>query len=392
MARELKRLAMATRTVTRKSRFTSKVNVALALLISALALSSVPTCAEEPVSATDGDSQKVEAPTSENEAKASEVSGAVTELNLDKYSEEQIQGNVDLSQNEAIKHFESARFYMGKWDSALAEVELRAAIMYMPRMKVAHRDYCLVAVMRGKPLRALAEFMMVVGLGDPVPLNDKQKKNLREEAAGLHYNKGLEHAEASKWNEAISELLWARKYTPMDPMVHRSLAFAYASNNEFDKAQEEYSQAIELSPGDALAHADYAILLSDKGKVENAYEQMKKAVEAKPDSAALHVDLGWMAESKGDIEGAVGEFRHAVRLMPQQAVLWGHLGDILLKAGKKDEAAGAFKEVLKLDEGNDDAKTKLASLTEPVASGVEADGSEESTQGKTERPITPLKK
>ena len=266
-----------------------------------------------------------------------------TPKNFTLCEEEQLPTNPLIRQNEAVDHFECARFYMSKWDTALAEVELRAAIMYMPQMKAAHRDYCVVALMRGKPLRALAEFSMVVGLGEAIPLTEAQQKQLREEASGLHYNKGLEYARKDNWQEAISELLWSEKYTPLDPAVHRSLAFAYASNNEFDRAEQYYNFALSLDPDDAMALADYSVVLSDKGETAKALEKMARAVQLKPDAVALHVDLGFVAEQKGDFETAAKEFRYAVSKNPDQPMLWNHLANALEKLGRHEEAQKALR-------------------------------------------------
>lgn len=387
----------------------SKVSVALALLALATTTVNMPSSvrAEEPASTQ----SSTESVTVAVPVEKQEVSGSVTPLAFDEYTEEETAASADLSQNEAIRHYEAAHFYMSRWNPEMAEIELRSAIMYLPDMKVAHRDYCLVAILRAKPLRALAEFMMVVGLGDPIPLSDKQKKSLREEAAGLHYNKGLEHASANRWREAITELLWAKKYTPLDPVVHRSLAFAYASNKQFDHAQEEYQNTLDLDPHDGLAHADYAIFLSQKGKHKNAYEQMKMAVASNPDVAALHVDLGWMAESRGDFGEAAGEFDRAVQLLPEQPSLWTQLGNVRVKAGDREGAKSAFEKALSLDKNNEAAVKGLAALapasttakdsevSEVSGEKVTGDGaqagsnSNSSSISKSEaRPLTPLKK
>ncbi|MBI1270531.1 tetratricopeptide repeat protein [bacterium] len=391
----------------------SKVIVALALLALATTAVNMPSSvrAEEPASTQSStESVTVAVPVEKKES-----SGSVTPLAFDEYTEEETAASADLSQNEAIRHYEAAHFYMSRWNPEMAEVELRSAIMYLPDMKVAHRDYCLVALLRAKPLRALAEFMMVVGLGDPIPLSDEQKKSLREEAAGLHYNKGLEHASANRWREAITELLWAKKYTPLDPAVHRSLAFAYASNKQFDHAQEEYQATLDLDPHDGLAHADYAIFLSEKGKHKNAYDQMKMAVANNPDVAALHVDLGWMAESRGDFGEAAGEFDRAVQLLPEQPSLWTQLGNVRVKAGDREGAKSAFEKALALDKDNEAAAKGLAAL-EPASTtakdsevleasedsaisgenvtgdGAQPNSSSSSNSKSDARPLTPLKK
>ena len=76
-----------------------------------------------------------------------------------------IGGEISASGNQGLNHYNLGRFYFTHWQLPLAEVEYEVSIMYAPAMKIAHRDYCLVSLLRGHPLRALAEMMMVVGLG-----------------------------------------------------------------------------------------------------------------------------------------------------------------------------------------------------------------------------------
>lgn len=292
-------------------------------------------------------------------------------------------------QNEAVQHFEQSQFYMSKWDMELAEVELRAAIMYMPTMKAAHRDYCLVALLRGKPLRALAEFMMVVGLGDPIPLSEEQVKELQDTASALHYNKGLTYADKGDWDEAVAELRWSLSYTPEDPVVHRSLAFSYGAKGDFVQAESYYSSTLELAPNDAFARADFANLLSKQGDKDRAVDQMAAAVKLKPQATALHVDLGWLAESKGDLKTAGKEFLAAVELSPKYPTLWSHLGNIYTKQGKVKDAEKAYKKALAIDPLHVEAKQGLEKLksvlVDPAPSGGE-------TAGTAAKPETVTKK
>ena len=268
-----------------------------------------------------------------------------------------------LRMHEATQHFNLARKYMANWDTELAEAELRAAIMYAPDLKIAHRDYCLVAMMRGKPLRALAEFMMVVGIGEPIPLDEAQQAELNKDAARLHYNKALEHGGKDNWEQAITELMWAKKYEPLDATIEHSLAFAYASKGDIAKAQEHYESSLTLNPEDPYAHADFAFLLSDKGRLPAAIKQMTDAVKLNPDAVALHSDLGWLLETSGDHKKAVEQFERATELSPDYPGLWYHLGLNLQKSGKKAEAKTAFERALALQPDFDAAKKALNTTT-----------------------------
>jgi len=265
-------------------------------------------------------------------------------------------------QNEAVQHYEAARVYLSGGNVEMAELELQAAIMDGPSIKAFHRDYCLVALLRGHPMRALAEAMMVVGLGDAIPLNEQQMEKLKAQGCKLHYRRGLELAAAQKWKVAIVEFQWALEYRPQNAAVMRSMAFANANLGNIELAESQYSSSFSADPSDAYGHADLANLLQDAGKGPEAIKQLQEAVRLQPKVAALQIDLGWLAESKGDLGEAEGAFEEAVKLSPKHASLWTHLGKIQARQGKADKAAEAYKMALSLDPAASDAQSGLESL------------------------------
>jgi len=267
--------------------------------------------------------------------------------------------------NEALDHYELARVYLGQWNAEMAEVELQSAIMCEPGIKAVHRDYVLVALMRANLMKAIAEAMMVVGLGEPIPLDDAQKDKLKESACKAHYIKGIAAARETKWKDAITEFQWALSYQPNNARVSRSMAFAYASMGDFNKAEKEYAASFAMDPSDAFAHADLAFLMEKAGHTNKAMEQLEEAVRLQPDVAALHVDLAWLAESKGDLNRASAEFEQAVKLSPKHAALWTHLGKLFARQGLSDRAIDAYKAALDLDPEQQDAEQGLH-LLEPA--------------------------
>lgn len=266
------------------------------------------------------------------------------------------------NQARAQSHWELASQYFGQWKLDLAEVELDESIMYDPKLKVAHRDLCVLELLRGNPMRSLAEFMVVVGLADAVPLNVQEKAELNAKALNLHYHYGLKSANQGKWEDALTEFFRALPYGRQDARLHRSIAFAYANLGNFEAAEKEYAQCFAMDPGDAFGHADFANVLSEKGQAQLAAQQMSEAVKLAPGAAALHVDLAWMAESSGDFAKAGQEFATAVKLSPGHAGLWTHLGHILERLGKSDEAVEAYSKALAIDPAHDEARQRIARL------------------------------
>ena len=258
-------------------------------------------------------------------------------------------------QNEALSHWQRSQKYFSQWDWKMCGLELELAIMVLPSMQIAHRDLCVLTFLELNWFRSVAEFMMTVGLGDPVPLSPEETNKLTQFAMVKHYNKGMEFARKQDWANTIQELTYAAA-------VQRSLAFAYASSGDFQTAEVCYKKTFELAPTDGSSHADFAYFLADRGKLGEAQKQMEEAVKSSPNSAALHVDLCWMAESKGDLPAAAKELRLAVNLSPKHAGLWSHLGRILEQTGDKKQATEAYLKALWLDPKQEDAREHLARL------------------------------
>lgn len=234
-------------------------------------------------------------------------------------------------------------------------------------------------------MRALAELMMVIGMGEPIPLTDGEKVELKARGAKLHYRKALEYGKKDKWDNAIAELKWALDFTPTNAAIKRSLAFALASKGEFDLAEDTYKDSLAADPDDPYAHADFAYLLSDKGEPNQAFSQLAQAVKLAPQAAALHVDLAWMAETKGDFKLASDELQKAIKLSPTHAGLWAHLGRVDERKGDVDGAIAAYNRALNVDPGQFEAKRRLEVIkAEEAKTKSAAPDAGESQGGKAE--------
>jgi Flp pilus assembly protein TadD len=251
--------------------------------------------------------------------------------------------------NDALQHYDAARVYLGAGNTEMAELELQAAIWKDGSVRAFHRDYCVVALLRGHPMRAVAEAVMVFGLGDAIDLSEAQANKLQDNGCKLHYRRGLELAKNQKWKEAVSEFQWALRYRPRNPKVMRSMAFANASMGNIELAEKQYGSSFAEDPSDAYGHADFAYLLADTGNAEEALKQLQEAVKLQPKVAALHIDLGWMAESKGNLAEAEGQFAEATKLSPNHAALWAHLGRVQSREGKAEQAGEAYAKAKALD-------------------------------------------
>lgn len=305
------------------------------------------------------DNQPVEQPPTGGELKTgtdpNKLMEAPTEQSSNKLS-------VEPMHQEAVQHWELSKIYFSKWDFDLCETELDLAILYWDNLQVFHRDLCVLSLFRLNLPKALAEFMMTVGLGEPVPRDGQETAQLIQDAMVKHYKKGMEYARRQDWKDSIWELELAVHLVPDDFAVQRSLAFAYANTGDINRAIKHYTETFALAPKDGSSRADLAYFLAQNGKTEEAFKQMKEAVKTSPQAACYHVDLSWMAESRGDLETATKEMQQAVSLAPEQAALWAHLGEVLEQKGQPEEAVNAYSHAVALDPMMVNAKEHLAKL------------------------------
>jgi len=273
-----------------------------------------------------------------------------------------VQRAIAIETNHALEHLNLAQHYQHRFNFKLAELELETTIMYAPEMKAAHRDYCLVSLFCGHPMRSLAEFMMVVGLGDPVPLTAEERTELTARGAKVHYRQGLKLAHDKNWKDATGEFDAALLYSPDNAAIVRSLAFCLASKGDFEAAEAQYNRSFNIDNSDPYTHADFAFILSEQGESAKAMDQLNDAIKIDPKVAALHIDMAWMAESKGELAKAETEFRQAIELSPKHAILWSHLGRVEERLGKANDARTAYTEALALDPSQDDARKRLDEL------------------------------
>lgn len=262
----------------------------------------------------------------------------------------------------SVFHWNLSKKYSKEGDLDLAQTELDLAIMNWPGMQAAHRDLCVLSLMRFNLARSLAEFMMTVGLGEAVPLNEDESSKLLQDSMVKHYKKGLVFARQRDWAKTVSELELAVHLVPDDFAVQRALAFAYGNMGNWEKAEQHYKTTFELAPHDGSSRADLAYFLEKNGKTSEAQKEMEEAVKSQPKAAAYHVDLSWMAETRGDLDTASRELQQAVTLNPKHAGLWAHLGRVLERKGEKTQALDAYAKAIALDPKLTEAKDALTKL------------------------------
>ncbi|HYB50107.1 MAG TPA: tetratricopeptide repeat protein [Burkholderiaceae bacterium] len=80
------------------------------------------------------------------------------------------------------------------------------------------------------------------------------------ELGGPHANLGMIYRRADKTPQAVSELEFAVRDSPLQPVYWNQLGIAYRQQGQFGKARQAYERAIALDPNYASANLNLGIL------------------------------------------------------------------------------------------------------------------------------------
>jgi tetratricopeptide (TPR) repeat protein len=172
---------------------------------------------------------------------------------------------------------------------------------------------------------------------------------------GFYFNRGNDHSNSGKYEEAIESYKQAIKLNPDDAYAHTRLGVAYRKSGMYEDAIESYKQAIRINPDDADAHQSlgYAYVLS--GKYKDAIESYKQAIRINPDDADAHIGLGIAYGRLGKHKEAIESYKQAIRIDPDFVLAHNGLGVAYRNLGKYEEAIESYKQVIEIDP--DDAST-----------------------------------
>jgi tetratricopeptide (TPR) repeat protein len=106
---------------------------------------------------------------------------------------------------------------------------------------------------------------------------------------------------------AIAALETAVRLTPNDPLAHRELADAYASQSRREDAMAEVMAALLIAPGDAIAHAALGGLYLDAGQPADAVTALTRALTLTPTHYQARYTLSRALDQLGRREDAARE-------------------------------------------------------------------------------------
>jgi WD40 repeat protein/tetratricopeptide (TPR) repeat protein len=200
--------------------------------------------------------------------------------------------------------------------------------------------------------------------------------------AALYTRRGLAHAQAGLWDEAVADFDRARALRDADGLralrvgllavgpvpwggaaddavrtadlatrsadAHYRRGLAREERADAAGSLADYDEAVRLDPGHAWALDRRGNAHAARGDWPRALADLDEAVRLRPASAAFRNDRGALHQRRGDLERALADLNEAVRLGPGMALARANRGLVHALRGEWEEAAADQTEAIRL--------------------------------------------
>jgi len=175
--------------------------------------------------------------------------------------------------------------------------------------------------------------------------------------------KGSKEAAAADYNNAIAEIVEARKSDPGNDELLRTMIDLYVRLNRSSEAKPYIYEAIARDPNNKVYQYNLGVLLMQTDSLKEAIGHFEKALDADPkydvalqNIAVAHMELAdSMKKQSSDpkkkpdksymehFKKAAGYFERLSQLKPNDAAIWDFLGSAYANANMLKEAKEALK-------------------------------------------------
>jgi len=193
-----------------------------------------------------------------------------------------------------------ASFQVGHWRDSEAILEHTLAVD--PHSAFAHNNLGHLAMTRGEPAQAVAEFEQAL---DAKPDYVNARKNL---AVAL--------GELGRWEEAERHLRTALEQEPDFAEAHFNLGVVLARTGRKAAAELAYQRALEVDPRNVLALINLGVLATERGDAQEGARRFRAALDIDSLAAAAHANLGLLLAEQGKRKQANWHLRRAMQLEP----------------------------------------------------------------------------
>ncbi|HEX7156051.1 MAG TPA: tetratricopeptide repeat protein, partial [Burkholderiaceae bacterium] len=175
-----------------------------------------------------------------------------------------------------------------------------------------------------------------------------------------HYNLGVAHERAGQLPAAAAEYRLALRLKPGMTAAHNSLGSVLVRMGEGAAAEAQFREALRLDPDSVPALDQLARRLAAGRHYESAIHHWKRALALQPDSTGMALSMGLAASQGGDPDEAIRVLAGLVKAHPEMKAAHLALADIYAHESMFREAADEYGEAVRLDPGDDAARSREA--------------------------------
>ncbi len=139
----------------------------------------------------------------------------------------------------------------------------------------------------------------------------------------LYYARGAAEERLHQWPQSETDMQFALKLNPGQPVVLNFLGFSWADQNR---------------------------------NLARAHDMIQRALDQRPQDGEIVDSLGWVLLRQGDAHQAVRVLEKAAEMMPVDPTITGHLGDAYWQAGRRLEATEQWRRALVLGPDPEEAR------------------------------------
>ena len=184
----------------------------------------------------------------------------------------------------------------------LAEPELRRALADAPDDPDLHAYLALVLADLDRAAEALPEAERAVGLAP--------------DWAFTHYARAVVLNRLDRPKDALAAAREALRLDPADPDAHTALAIAHLGLRQRQEALDAAEAALAVDPEHTGAANLRALALVQLGRRDEAAATVQGVLSRSPDDAVSHANQGWTLLHQNRHREAMESFREALRLDP----------------------------------------------------------------------------
>lgn len=172
------------------------------------------------------------------------------------------------------------------------------------------------------------------------------KRTPEEKKADVYYGQGTADLVNKDYNQALINLLEAKRLNPKDSQVRNNLGMAYYFKKQINLAEEELNKAVDLNSKNSEARLNLGVLYMDKNNLKEARKQFEKVLEDLTfnNQYRNYYNLGLLSLKEGDRGQAFINLEKSIKEKDDYCPAHFKLGELYSEEYKFQQALKEFKD------------------------------------------------